>query len=144
MSKLPITVLIFPMLGYAFVTFNLHNHNRCPIFIHHFLLVLQCQISQIALITENILIQHTQSFGWKRLPCISQTGNERDGAVLLDLGKERSCIPAKAQHSGVGNIIFSLTGLEFFLGHIQQNMEQASADTGVGHILALEQIAERR
>ena len=73
-----------------------------------------------------------------------QTGNEWNGAVLFDLGKERSCILAKAQHSGVGNIIFSLTGLEFFLGHIQQNMEQASADTGVGHILALEQIAERR
>ena len=35
----------------ARVTFNLHNYNRCPIFIHHFFLVLQCQIPQINLIS---------------------------------------------------------------------------------------------
>ncbi len=49
----------------------------------------------------------------------------------------------KSQYSGVRDIVFRLAGLEFFLGHIQQNMKQTSADTGVGHILTLEQITER-
>ena len=141
-SKLPDRCFCFDFAW--LVTFNLHNHNRCPVFIHHFFFIFQCQMPQVDLIPENILIQHTQSICGKCLSCVCQTGNEWNGAVLFDLGKERSRILAKAQHSGVGNIIFRLAGLEFFLGHIQQNMEQASADTGVGHILALEQIAERR
>ena len=55
---------------------------------------------QVDLIPENILIQHTQSICGKCLSCVCQTGNEWNGAVLFDLGKERSCILAKSQYSG--------------------------------------------
>ena len=47
-SKLPDRCFCF---NFAWlVTLNLHNHNRCPIFIRHFFLVLQRQIPQIDLI----------------------------------------------------------------------------------------------
>ena len=48
-----------------------------------FLFILQCQMPQVDLIPENILIQHTQSICGKCLSCVCQTGNEWNGAVLL-------------------------------------------------------------
>ena len=60
----------------SLLTFNLYNHNRCPVFIHHFFFILQCQMPQVDLIPENILLQHTQSICGKCLSCVCQTGNE--------------------------------------------------------------------
>ena len=62
--------------------------------------------------------------------------------MCLERAQQRSGGPAETQHSGIGGIIQRPAKLYILFSDIQQDMQEASADSGMGDFPCLQEAAE--